>query len=162
MRYVAVDIQGDRRAATKARQGRKCAAMITYKDKVLVTERENGMQMPQGERRQPDKSDWAAAIRALRETGINTEHIWAAVREGPVLIALKDITYYKYDLSELTATIGTKCRWADKNKKSNWSAQEWEALQRAEPKDRDEVRQHEGEKTKKDGWASATGATQDK
>ena len=64
---------------------------------------------------------------------------------------------------ELTATIGTKCRWADKNKKSNWSAQEWEALQRAEPKDRDEVRQHEGEKTKKkDGWASATGVTQDK
>ena len=123
LKYVAVDIQGDRMKKLREShrwQHRKQAILVKRGRKVLTVQDA----IPSSTRGPADESDHAAAMTQLQvTTGIDTERLKTLAR-GPCVIATRDTTYYAYELREdCEFKVPQTVKWTDLwDKDATWKS----------------------------------------
>jgi len=123
LKYVAVDIQGDRMKKLRENhrwQHRKQAILVKRGRKVLTVQDA----IPSSTRGPADESDHAAAMTQLQvTTGIDTERLKTLAR-GPCVIATRDTTYYAYELREdCEFKVPQTVKWTDLwDKDATWKS----------------------------------------
>ena len=110
--------------------------IITQGDNVLVrrNRQQEGSAIPGCERKSTDKSDNATAARAIQQMGVDLAAIKISIRRGPRVIAMRDTTYYIYELNRMINVTGTGMEWVKHRRleEKGYNEQEKGAMRRYE------------------------------
>ena len=106
MRYVAVDIQGERNKPKEGEQQRKYALVMMENGQVLA-QKKHQWTIPKAEKGATDTSVHDTAVKAMQTaTGLNQQSWISNIREGPAVVALRDTTYFIYKMVNLKTIVG--------------------------------------------------------
>ena len=127
-KYVAVDIQGQRPRVSPEDNNRGVAIVLKTSTHVLAQKTRGGnngndiiWELPKGRSSGPNYPTHTDGVKALeRATGLSEGEWRVHVRSGPETRALKESTYYIYDINQMIPQVTEKrVTWADQATKLN-------------------------------------------